>query len=110
MTRRVGGMWGAASRTSFGICFLAALAWAGACGQGDDPGEGGKGGETQAFATSPCNGCVVASCQSEVDACSADPGCAAYLDCLGHCPVAENGDADAACDDACPQGDATESA
>lgn len=58
---------------------------------------------TETFATSSCGTCVLAVCEAEVTACGADPGCAAYLECLEDCSLGALGDADATCEAACPR-------
>jgi hypothetical protein len=70
-------------------------------------GSGGKP-ATTTYAQSNCNTCVTSACSTEIDACRGDPGCAAYLDCLGQCPITQLGDADETCTSKCPQGDSTE--
>jgi hypothetical protein len=92
------------------VCFMAVAA----CGKsggssGGATGGGGSGGAGVTYAASPCGTCVTTACASEIDACSGDPGCAAYLGCLDACPVASGGDADVACASACGTGSSTES-
>ncbi|WP_437725702.1 hypothetical protein [Sorangium sp. So ce861] len=71
-------------------------------GSGTGGGAGAGGGEVT-YRTSACGACVVeTACVSQVNACAADPGCAAYLDCLDACPLGPDGDADVACERACP--------
>jgi hypothetical protein len=63
----------------------------------------GSGGAGPAYGTSDCGKCVEGmACLSQKNACAADPSCAAYLDCLNGCPLGPNGDADPACEKACP--------
>lgn len=85
---------------TFGI--LAAL-FSSAC-PGDVEDSGGGGRETPTtYRESACGGCVSASCSVSIEGCAADPECAAFLSCLDDCPIATGGDADEACEAACPQ-------
>ncbi|WP_437715761.1 hypothetical protein WMF45_04650 [Sorangium sp. So ce448] len=71
-------------------------------GSGAGGGNGGGGGDAT-YGASACGTCVEqTACLSQVNACAADPGCAAYLDCLDACPLGPGGDADIACEQACP--------
>lgn len=62
---------------------------------------GGSGGGNF-YSTSLCGTCVLKACASEQAACDAEPGCSARLECLLHCPVGANGDADPTCEQGCP--------
>lgn len=73
-------------------------------------GSGGAGGaEDDSYGSSICGQCVRDACTAEINGCLADPECPAYLECLDACPLAETGDADPTCADACPRGTGTES-
>lgn len=76
-------------------------------GPTDTSGSGGAGGTTTAaltFGTGECGICVeTKSCVAQLQACAADPSCAAYLECLDACPLGADGDADVACEQACPE-------
>ncbi len=83
---------------------LGSLILASACGddaESSSKGGGGSGGSGEAYGASPCGLCVKDACAAEIDACSADPGCAQYLTCLYACPLDATGNADPACADAC---------
>jgi hypothetical protein len=49
------------------------------------------------------------ACTAAFQGCSADPECPAYVECLDACPVGADGDAEPACEAACPRGTGTES-
>ena len=73
-------------------------------GCGDDTKPGGTSSASGAaliYRGSTCATCDATSCQAERDSCGAEPECAAYLDCLGGCPLAASGDADPACESGC---------
>lgn len=53
------------------------------------------------YGPSACADCVRQSCKSEIRACDANFECAAFLLCLGQCPLDPGGDAAAACEQAC---------
>ena len=53
------------------------------------------------YATSACRTCSRAVCTRELGACMADPGCAAFVRCLDRCGLAEGGDVEPGCADAC---------
>lgn len=103
-----------APRAAFLAVAIGAVALLQAAGCSDDetqkPGSTGGGNDAGAttFATTPCGVCAQGACQPQVDACNADPECAGYLACLLACAVDEHGNADAACDAACPHGQSTE--
>lgn len=59
------------------------------------------------WGASDCASCVDSSCSSEIQSCSQDPSCGAYLDCLRSCPVGTNGDVDPSCEAACPKASGT---
>jgi hypothetical protein len=61
------------------------------------------------WGVSACGQCVHTACAAAVDACSADPGCAAYLTCLDGCALNALGDVDPACEAACPVPDSSTS-
>jgi hypothetical protein len=67
-------------------------------------GQGGAGGAATVitWAASDCGICVEQACAGQVTNCAAEPECAARLECLRACPIGENGDADLACEAACP--------
>lgn len=68
----------------------------------DDTGTGGQGGAQTLYADSPCGLCVGEACASQVAACAAEPECASALECLYACPIDATGNADPACEAACP--------
>jgi hypothetical protein len=76
-------------------------------GDGGSSPQGAGGGST--WGDGECATCVRDACATQVDACLADPECPAYLDCLDACPVSDTGDAEPACQAACPRGTGTES-
>jgi hypothetical protein len=84
-----------------GGAHVSASSTSGGAGGGSD-GSGGAGASNNSYATSACGTCVQKACATQWGTCASDPGCAAYLDCLSACAVGSNGDADKACDDACP--------
>ena len=73
----------------------------------DDAGGAGAGGSPPQFATSECGSCVQQTCAAQILTCNADPGCAAYLECLLACPPSDSGDVDAPCEAACPVADSS---
>lgn len=98
-THTVPRLWAAAVAT--------ALSFAGACSGDETTGTGGSGGAVAPYGESECGTCALDACAPAVDSCNGDPGCAAYLECLLACPVGDTGDADAACDAACPIADSS---
>jgi hypothetical protein len=100
------------------LVFVTAHVLAG-CGSDDPAGTGGGSGSTaeagtggagpRTYRTSPCGECVHEACAAAFDACSADPECPAYAECLDACPLDERGNADPSCDAACPRGTGSES-
>jgi hypothetical protein len=76
------------------------------CGE-DAPPSGTGGTADVTYQNSECGTCALAACSAGVTDCNADPGCAAYLQCLEGCPVTEEGDAETACDDLCPVADSS---
>jgi hypothetical protein len=89
---------------AFGLFAFAAFSLA-ACPddaeQVDDDATGGGGGAPPTYETSACGSCVLAACAADRDDCAADPGCAAHLDCMLDCPLAEQ-NIDPNCLAACP--------
>jgi hypothetical protein len=88
-------------RTAIGCvsaAFVAGVLLA-SCDDSETKRPSGSGAET--FAQTSCSDCFLRTCAEPVDACRSDPGCAAYLDCLGACPVDEEGFIDPDCDVAC---------
>jgi hypothetical protein len=78
------------------------------CGDSSETevGSGGEGGgAADTYVTSDCGSCVARSCQEQIDACAADPGCASYLECLNACPTGPVGNVDQDCEAACPVAD-----
>ncbi len=82
----------------------------GACGDSSAPtGGGGAGGNGEpGYGESDCGVCVLDACTEEIEACSSDPGCTSYLECLLACPVDPQGNAELDCDQACVTGDSSE--
>jgi hypothetical protein len=78
-------------------CGSDAVAGGGGAGGGGDGGAGDG-----SFGDSLCYACLGGACGEAFAACEQDPGCAGWLSCLEACPVGEDGDADAACEAACP--------
>lgn len=73
-----------------------------ACSDDGTGGAGASGGSApQGYGQSECFTCVRAECEAELDACRAEPGCTAYLDCVAACATNDLGDADNECDEAC---------
>lgn len=58
--------------------------------------------EAATWGASDCSSCIDSSCAQQVQACSEEPSCAAYLTCLRKCPVAADGNVDATCAAKCP--------
>jgi hypothetical protein len=71
----------------------------GAGGRSETPSAGG-GGAAPSWGTSACGSCVEKACASSVTTCAADPGCAAWLECVRACPLAD-GDLAAGCAQSC---------
>lgn len=63
---------------------------------------GAGGGANGGYGKSLCGACVLKACAGEQAACEAEPSCSAHLECLLKCPVGADGDADPACEQACP--------
>jgi hypothetical protein len=85
------------------------LVWAGlyavACGADDPappPTTPDPCAASESYGCSTCGRCVEDACQTAVDACSADPGCADYFVCLEGCPLDVLGNVDDDCEAACP--------
>jgi hypothetical protein len=101
------------ARAASAIVLAIAIALGGAsCSDDDEPqGTGGGAGTTGAdaggFGTSACAACTRASCSADVDACSGEPDCNAWLECVDGCPVGASGNVEPGCESACP--DATSS-
>jgi hypothetical protein len=53
------------------------------------------------FSGSACQSCLTDACASELDDCSADPGCSRYWNCLSDCELNELGGPDASCEKLC---------
>src|SRR5262249_26959319 len=107
-------------RVGVATFFLAQAFTALSCGRGD-AGERPKkaavvtgGGAADGWGTSACYECLAgdSACRDEIGNCLGDPGCAAWMTCLQHCPVGPEGDVDAACAEGCapPSGEAGETA
>lgn len=76
---------------------------ASASSSGSGGGGGAGGGGPSTYGSSACGMCVEqTACLTTLNTCASDPGCGAYLDCLDACPLGANGDADVACEKACP--------
>jgi hypothetical protein len=54
------------------------------------------------YGDSECGTCVQEACSGVLDQCAAEPSCSVFLSCLYACPVGPKGDADPACEAACP--------
>lgn len=59
------------------------------------------------WGASACSRCIDSSCSQQIQSCSQDPSCAAYLTCLRKCPVAADGNVDATCAAKCPTASGT---
>lgn len=99
-------------------CLVLVATISGACGDdepsttGDPGGIGGAGGAggnaVVPWNSNTCGTCVATECTVPLAACAGDPDCADWLECANACPAAEpDGDADPACEDACPISDST---
>lgn len=77
-------------------CSSTTSAPAGPADTGADAGQGGT------YGASACGTCVAAACSTAIATCNGDPTCAAHLTCLDACVVTATGDADPACEAACP--------
>src|SRR5678815_1776285 len=76
------------------------------CGSEGSTGGGGMGGHgyggAGAFEKSECGACVLSACAPAITSCQSDAACTTYLDCLWHCPLAEDGNVDPECEGHCP--------
>ncbi|HLK39491.1 MAG TPA: hypothetical protein VKU41_22195 [Polyangiaceae bacterium] len=88
-------------------CGVLSLTLLGACSSGSasSTGDGGPGdATTPLWVKTSCGQCFRTGCGAEIASCNTDPDCAGYLSCLERCPQSSSGDADPACESACPRG------
>jgi hypothetical protein len=102
LDRTAGTAWMRARTVAWLVPFAAGLA---ACDADSTTGggDGGAGGSApiETYAASECGTCALEACTEAVEACSTDPGCTNYLECLLGCPLGPSGNADPECDAAC---------
>ena len=94
--------WGA----FLGLALFGAMVVA-ACGD-DSSGSSGDP-PKKTYGDGTCGTCFATQCDTEIAACGADPGCAAYYTCLLDCPLDPIGNPDPTCEAACPASESSTS-